>query len=127
MKALTIIFLFLSLMSFVEDDDSCFETTMLIAYYDGEIVGAEKDSSTKAAGRQGGTSSMFLQTNKFSSDETLELIINHEWETSSVYRGYISKIVQITGEEEVIYNFSSGLDLVISSENVCISLIQDMD
>lgn len=127
MKALTIIFLFLSLMSFVEDDDSCFETNMLIAYYDGEIVGAEKDPSTKAAGRQGGTSSMFLQTNKFSSDETLELITNHEWETSSVYRGYIFKIVQITGEEEVIYNFSSGLDLVISSENVCISVIQDMD
>lgn len=130
MKILIITFLILSQFSFVEKNN-CFETTMLIAFYDGEIVGAERDSNSEAAGPlfEGTsitfTNSMFLQTNKFSSDDTLELIKTHEWETSTAYSGYISKVVQVDGDSELTFSLSSGLDLIISPEKVCLTLIQD--
>lgn len=126
MKILIATFLILSQLSFIEKTN-CFETTMLIAFYDGEIVGAERDSGSEAAGRRGGTSSMFLQTNKLSSDDILELITNHEWQTSNIYSGYIYKVVQVTGNRKLTFSLSSGLDLKISSEKVCISLIQDVE
>ena len=128
MKILIITFLILSQLSFVEKTN-CFETTMLIAFYNGEIVGAERDSESEAAGRAAGsrlgTASMFIQTNNFSSDLILELITNHEWKTSKYYSGYIYKVVSVRGHEKLTFSLSSGLDLIISNEEVCLSLIQD--